>query len=31
MTNKKFIDKLTENIPTWKLVLIDNWKEKENT
>lgn len=23
MTNKEFIDKLTENIPAWKLVLID--------
>ena len=27
MTNKKFIDKLTENIPTWKLVLIDKWTD----
>ena len=27
MTNKEFIDKLTKNIPTWKLVLIDKWTD----
>lgn len=27
MTNKEFIDKLTENIPAWKLVLIDKWTD----
>lgn len=24
---KEFIEKLTENIPTWKLVLIDKWTD----
>ena len=31
MTDKEFIeefiDKLTNNIPTWKLVLIDKWTD----
>jgi hypothetical protein len=27
ITNKEFIEKLTENIPAWKLVLIDKWTD----
>ena len=25
--DKEFIDKLTKNIPTWKLILIDKWTD----
>lgn len=27
MTDKEFIETLTENISTWKLVLIDKWTD----
>ena len=27
MANKEFINKLTEHIPTWKLILIDKWTD----